>query len=78
MALFAVVGNVLVLLGRLLAREPNAIHSLYIRNLALSDLLMGIYLLLIALADQRYRDCYIDHEDDWRHSLQCSFCGMHI
>ncbi|XP_044739082.1 relaxin receptor 2 [Chrysoperla carnea] len=76
MAMFAVVGNVLVLLGRFLAREPNAIHSLYIRNLALSDLLMGVYLFLIAIADQRYRDCYIDYEEIWRHSIQCNFCGF--
>ncbi|XP_046589570.1 relaxin receptor 2 [Neodiprion lecontei] len=76
MAICACSGNILVLLGRLLARESNAVHSLYIRNLALSDLLMGLYLILIAAADIMYRGCYIDHEEAWRHSFRCNLCGF--
>ncbi|XP_046738344.1 relaxin receptor 2-like [Diprion similis] len=76
MAICACTGNILVLLGRLLARESNAVHSLYIRNLALSDLLMGLYLILIAAADIMYRGCYIDHEEAWRHSFRCNLCGF--
>ncbi|XP_048507412.1 relaxin receptor 2 isoform X3 [Athalia rosae] len=76
MAVCACTGNILVLLGRLLARESNAVHSLYIRNLALSDLLMGLYLILIAAADIVYRGRYIDYEEIWRHSVTCNLCGF--
>ncbi|KAF2879524.1 hypothetical protein ILUMI_26646, partial [Ignelater luminosus] len=69
-------GNLIVLLGRLIAPTNNVVHSLYIRNLALSDLLMGIYLFTIASADQHYRGVYIQHEFDWRHSTLCNLCGF--
>lgn len=69
------VGNLVVLIGRLLAPTTNVVHSLYIRNLALSDLLMGIYLFAIASADHHYRGVYLEHEYDWRHSTLCNVCG---
>ncbi|KAK4887781.1 hypothetical protein RN001_004052 [Aquatica leii] len=65
-----------ILLGRLIAPTNNVVHSLYIRNLALSDLLMGIYLFTIASADHHYRGEYIQHEYDWRHSTLCNICGF--
>lgn len=75
MAVLACAGNTLVLLGRLVAREPNPVHSLYIKTLALADLLMGVYLIIIAVADWHYRDIYIKHDFQWRHSSVCNACG---
>lgn len=69
------IGNIVVLIGRLLAPTTNVVHSLYIRNLALSDLLMGVYLFTIAGADHYYRDVYLEHEYEWRHSQLCNICG---
>lgn len=69
------IGNLVVLLGRLLYPTNNVVHSLYIRNLALSDLLMGVYLLVIAAVDQHYRGKYLLYEYRWRHSKMCNFCG---
>ncbi|KAB0799023.1 hypothetical protein PPYR_06903 [Photinus pyralis] len=69
-------GNIIVLLGRLIAPANNVVHSLYIRNLALSDLLMGIYLFVIATADYYYRGMYLQYESDWRHSALCNLCGF--
>lgn len=68
-------GNLVVLFGRLLYPTTNVVHSLYIRNLALSDLLMGVYLFTIAGADQHYRGVYLLHEFRWRHSHLCNLCG---
>ncbi|XP_021924752.1 relaxin receptor 2-like [Zootermopsis nevadensis] len=76
MAILACAGNTLVLLGRLVAREPNPVHSLYIKTLALADLLMGVYLMIIAGADWHYRDIYIKHDFQWRHSSICNACGF--
>ncbi|KAH8415309.1 hypothetical protein KR222_002744, partial [Zaprionus bogoriensis] len=77
MASIAVVGNLLVLLGRYFYKSrSNVEHSLYLRHLAASDFLMGIYLTLIACADINFRGQYIRHEESWRHSSLCAFAGF--
>lgn len=68
-------GNIIVLLGRHFAPSNNIVHSLYLKNLALSDLLMGIYLLIIAAEDQYYRGVYLTYQYIWRHSNMCKLCG---
>ena len=37
---------------------------------------MGIYLIIIAINDIKYREVYIMYEYHWRHSWQCSFAGF--
>lgn len=69
------IGNLIVLLSRLIVPTNNVVHSLYLRNLALSDLLMGIYLFTIAGVDHHYRGVYLSYEFMWRHSLMCNLCG---
>nr|ADC34816.1 putative relaxin-like receptor [Drosophila melanogaster] len=77
MASIAVVGNLLVLLGRYFYKSrSNVEHSLYLRHLAASDFLMGIYLTLIACADISFRGEYIKYEETWRHSGVCAFAGF--
>ncbi|XP_063598614.1 G-protein coupled receptor GRL101-like [Penaeus indicus] len=76
MGLMACAGNILVLVGRYVVKEPNRVHSFYIKNLSLSDLLMGVYLFIIAFYDASFRGTYIRHETSWRRSWQCSFCGF--
>lgn len=61
MALIGIVGNVLVLFGRVLGQSKRSNgghqveHSLYLRHLAASDLIMGVYLGVIAVVDIMYR-----------------------
>ncbi len=52
------------------------VHSFLIGNLALGDLLMGIYMLLIASVDVYYRGQYMLHDQDWRHSNLCRLAGF--
>ncbi|XP_040078646.2 relaxin receptor 1 [Ixodes scapularis] len=75
-ALVACFGNVLVLVGRMVLREQNDVHSFYIKNLALADLLMGVYLNVIASHDVRFRGEYVRHDYQWRHSWGCSASGL--
>lgn len=75
MGIIGCTGNLVVLLGRQLTPINNVVHSLYIRNLALSDLLMGVYLLIIASVDQYYRGIYVKYEEVWRKSDLCNICG---
>lgn len=37
---------------------------------------MGVYLVLIALVDYRYRGVYFIHDSDWRKSSLCAFAGF--
>ncbi|XP_045102397.1 relaxin receptor 1-like [Portunus trituberculatus] len=76
MGVLACVGNLVVLIGRFVVKEPNQVHSFYIKNLSLSDFLMGIYLFVIASYDASFRGAYIRHEYTWRRSWQCSLCGF--
>ncbi|XP_045618934.1 relaxin receptor 1 [Procambarus clarkii] len=76
MGVLACAGNLLVLIGRLVVKETNKVHSFYIKNLSLSDLLMGVYLFIIASYDAFFRGSYIRHEYSWRRSWQCNLCGF--
>ncbi|XP_062589196.1 uncharacterized protein LOC134250867 [Saccostrea cucullata] len=51
-------------------------HGIFITNLSVSDFLMGIYLIIIASADQYYRGKYIWNDVRWRESTACQIAGM--
>ncbi|XP_055612415.1 relaxin receptor 2 [Uranotaenia lowii] len=80
MAAVGISGNLLVLFGRYVVRtrssQAHAEHSLYLRHLAASDLMMGIYLAIIATADIMFRGQYLLHEEEWRTSTICAFSGF--
>ncbi|XP_071551817.1 uncharacterized protein [Panulirus ornatus] len=76
MGVLACAGNLVVLIGRFVVKEPNKVHSFYIKNLSLSDLLMGVYLFIIASYDASFRGAYIRHAYSWRRSWQCNLCGF--
>lgn len=52
------------------------VHSFLITNLAAADLLMGVYLLIIASVDMNFRGVYILYDAFWRHSGLCKFAGF--
>lgn len=75
MALITCSGNVLVLWGRFTQRDENRAVSLVIRNLAISDFLMGIYLTIVSIQDYRYRDRYSVVVHEWITSWHCIGTG---
>ncbi|XP_075680117.1 uncharacterized protein LOC113790232 isoform X2 [Dermatophagoides pteronyssinus] len=75
-AMIAMIGNCLVIIGRMMIHELNVVHSFFIKNLAMADLLMGIYLFIIAYYDIKFRNHYILFEEEWRLSWQCTFAGI--
>lgn len=76
MAILSIVGNSLVLWGRLTCHDDNRAVSLVIMNLAIADMLMGVYLLVIGLQDIRYRNEYQTVALDWIGSWKCTAIGM--
>ena len=75
MACLACIGNLVVLISRNMMKEKNKAHSFYIKNLSVSDFLMGVYLFYIAAMDLHLRGEYILHQNSWRRSWQCDLCG---
>ena len=87
--LSALIGNTFVIIWRLFARSGQRgkhqslaqqdrayVQSVLITNLAISDGLMGIYMLIIASADANYRGRYAFYAEEWQTSGTCKFAGF--
>ncbi|XP_072025541.1 G-protein coupled receptor GRL101-like [Amphiura filiformis] len=79
LGLSALVGNVFVIVWRLrmlYKRKKKMVVSLLVSNLAISDCLMGIYMISIASADLYYRDVYVYFAEQWQSGVWCKFAGV--
>lgn len=76
MAFVTFVGNASVLWRRKGYRDENRNVSIVIRNLAFSDMIMGVYLALIGYTDAYYRDVYHENSGEWMKSWNCIFLGV--
>lgn len=76
MATITCIGNSLVLWGRFTQRDENRAVSMVVRNLAVSDFLMGLYLSIIAVQDYRYRQRYQYFSMQWISSGHCIALGV--
>ncbi|XP_055849646.1 relaxin receptor 1 isoform X2 [Episyrphus balteatus] len=76
MACIILIGNLMVLWGRFIYRDENRGVTMVIRNLALSDILMGFYLFCIAIQDYRFRNQYHKLARDWISSWKCAAIGV--
>ncbi|PSN36549.1 Follicle-stimulating hormone receptor [Blattella germanica] len=65
-ALLALVGNLAVLVVLLSSRFRMTVPKLLMCNLAVADLCMGIYLILIAVMDAHSIGEYFNHAIDWQ------------
>ncbi|KAH9503366.1 hypothetical protein Btru_072841 [Bulinus truncatus] len=77
--LLAISGNVIVLIYTAVwGREKifQTAYGLFVTGLAVSDLLMGVYLMIIAAVDLVYSDDYVVFDDSWRNSFLCQFSGF--
>ncbi|XP_069125523.1 G-protein coupled receptor GRL101-like [Argopecten irradians] len=74
----ALIGNLFVIIYRLFLDRDTLTknYSLFTLNLALSDLLMGIYLLIIGIFDAYYNGVYAWNDHIWRTSILCATAGV--
>ncbi|XP_033116798.1 G-protein coupled receptor GRL101-like [Anneissia japonica] len=75
LGLSALVGNAFVIFWRVRDKCTRNVQSFLITNLAISDFLMGVYMIIIAGADVHYRGQYAVFATAWRSSFLCSFAG---
>ncbi|XP_045206138.2 G-protein coupled receptor GRL101-like [Mercenaria mercenaria] len=74
-ALFGNLGSVLFRL--VYDRERLKIgYGIFVTNLAVADFLMGVYLIMIAIADSLFRGRYIYEDEQWRNSKWCVLAGV--
>lgn len=76
LGILAFAGNLIVVLWRCFLKEDNRVHSFLLTNLAISDFLMGIYLLIIAIKDTQWQGVYFKHDLSWRTGKLCQFAGV--
>ena len=75
--IFAVIGNLSVMAWRCVNHgQENAVQVLLIQNLAASDLLMGVYMLIVASADAFYQQFFPSFADSWRNGPLCKLAGI--
>ena len=72
-------GNIFVVIWRIRSETKNnvqLVQTIFIGNLAFSDMLMGIYMIFLAIADAYYGDEFYKISNDWRNSILCRFAGF--
>ena len=75
-ASFSFYGNIKALSYRVRSRSwTQESRDILITNLNLSDLLMGIYLIIMAYEDLRTRGVYGEYHNSWMKSLPCKVAG---
>ena len=67
----ALCGNMFVVMWRKKKKDRNKIQTFLLSNLAMSDFLMGIYMLLIASADIYFGEYFPMHAERWRKCATC-------
>ncbi|XP_071795611.1 uncharacterized protein [Asterias amurensis] len=73
----ALIGNAGIIVWRLNMKDSGKrSQSVLILNLAVSDLIMGVYMLIVGGADVHYQDDYFLHANDWKSSPICKFAGF--
>ena len=51
-------------------------YGLFVTNLGVSDFFMGVYLVVIAIADRMFYGEYVLHDCKWRHSQTCKAASI--
>ena len=82
LGLSALIGNAVVIITRSMDTDmskPSSrkiSHSIMVLNLAISDFMMGVYMLIIAGADIYYGEKYSQVAKEWRSTGLCKVAGV--
>ncbi|XP_028413346.1 G-protein coupled receptor GRL101-like [Dendronephthya gigantea] len=74
--LLALVGNLIVVVWRCISQDTNKVNSFFLTNLAVADLLMGVYMLIIAVKGTQWKNTFYLHDKSWRKSTLCVIAGV--
>ena len=68
--------NIIAYFVRSRKKQAKKVQTLFISHLALSDLLMGVNMLLLAVGDVYYGEYFPSYSHSWRHGFACKFAGF--
>ncbi|KAH9523237.1 hypothetical protein Btru_066179 [Bulinus truncatus] len=51
-------------------------YDIFIMGLAVSDFMMGVYLIMVAIVDVHYREMYVLKHAEWKRGNLCTFSGF--
>ena len=71
----ALAGNIFVLAWRKSQTLKNKAQAVLLSNLAMSDLFMGVYMILIASADVYFGQYFPMRAESWRSGITCRIAG---
>ena len=75
-SILSIVNNLLCIVVKCKQKQQvNRVQFLLITNLSISDLLMGVYLIVLLSADLYYTDYFPSHSEAWRTSNMCKVAG---
>ena len=74
----ALLGNVFVIIYRSIKQRNSKMttYNLLVLQLSFSDMLMGVYLTVIAIMNTLFSGQYGFEDKQWRYSCLCTFCGV--
>ena len=75
LAVVTIIGNVFVIIWRVKYPSDDK-QAFLVLNLSISDLLMGIYLTIIAATDIRYKGHYAYNAKQWQKHVLCKICAF--
>ncbi|XP_022784718.1 G-protein coupled receptor GRL101-like [Stylophora pistillata] len=73
--IMSLIGAVFVITWRMFYRQRNIAQPIMLMHLAVSDGLMGVYLIIIGWKDAIWAGQYYFHDFKWRSSLSCQITG---
>ncbi|XP_071499934.1 uncharacterized protein [Diadema antillarum] len=81
LSISALIGNACVIIMRMRSKPSTTVavvQSILISNLAVSDFLMGVYMLILAIMDVVIGETYFweGRADEWRASVTCQIAGF--
>lgn len=69
-------GNVFVFIWRSVSQHEDCTLSLFVRNLSIADLMMGVYLGAIGWQDWKFKRNFGNHAIEWMSSWTCTGIGF--
>ena len=77
-AFLSIFGNSSCFLARLLSQKTNnkSSFNVFVLNLSIADLCMGVFLVIVGTADELYRGQYLWHSNQWTSSAACKIAGF--
>ena len=78
-SILSLLGNAFCLLVRVCVKKTASSSSgfhVFVTNLSCADLLMGVYMAIIGVADSLFRGKYLFYDETWKHSVACKVAGF--